>query len=150
MDISVSSSDAIAILALLISGYVAWRQHSVNASQEKLNEFLHEQGESQALDARKADLGTSFIKLGKSNHRLKIWNKGKATARNVRIEFPDGCDVVIKSDVESKFPLESLDPHHTVELIAPVHLGTKSKHHIKLIWDDSSGDNNEKSTYPTL
>ena len=150
MEFTTSGSDVIAVFALLVSGYVAWQQRSLNASQKRLNDLLLEQGESQVRDSQKADLGASFIKLGSSKYRLKVWNQGKSKARNVRIEFPDGNDVLIPSDVESKFPLEVLEQHHSVELIAAVHMGTKSKHHIKLIWEDDYGRDNEKSVYPTL
>jgi len=150
MDISISASDVIATIALLISGWLALHQRSVNASQKRLNEMLITQGENQALDARKADLSANFIKLGKNKYRLKIWNKGKATAHNVRIEFPDGNDVIVESDLKSKFPMETLEQHGTVELIASVCLGTQLKHHIRLIWDDQRGENQEKSVYVTL
>ena len=157
MEFSVSLSDALAAIALGLSGYATWktlrfneRQKSLIESQEKLNILLLEQGENQALNALKADLGASFIKLGSSKYRLKVWNKGRAQARNVRIEFPEGSDVFIKSDIESKFPLEALDQYHAVELIAAVHMGSKRKHHIKLIWDDETGNDMHKSVYATI
>ena len=37
-----------------------------------------------------------------------------------------------------------------VELIAVVHMGTKSKHSIKLCWCDDFSATNEKIVYPTL
>ena len=52
---NISSSDIIAVLALLIAGYSAWHQRTVNATQKRVNEFLLQQGENEALDARKAD-----------------------------------------------------------------------------------------------
>jgi hypothetical protein len=62
-----------------------------------------------ALKGKQADLGASIIKLGSSKYRLKVWNKGAATARNVRIEFPEGNDLVIESEVTDKYPMESLE-----------------------------------------
>lgn len=56
----------------------------------------------------------------------------------------------ISSDVSSKFPLEVLERHQSVELIAAVHLGTKSKHTIRLLWEDDAGTDNEKTIYATL
>ena len=109
MDLTVTPSDVIATVALLISGYVAWHQRGINASQKKVNELLLQQGENEAQATKKADLGASFLKLGKNSHRLKIWNKGKATARNVRIAFPDGNQFVAEDDVRRKFPLETLE-----------------------------------------
>lgn len=150
MDLTVTPSDVIATVALLISGYVAWHQRGINASQKKVNELLLQQGENEAQATKKADLGASFLKLGKSNHRLKIWNKGKATARNVRIAFPDGNQFVAEDDVRRKFPLETLEQFQAVEVIAFLSLGTDGKHHVQLIWDDDSGDDIEKSVYVTI
>lgn len=157
MGISVSSADVIAALALLVSAYAAWttskfnaRQKSLIDSQEKLNALLLEKEKNEAVDDKKADLSASFIKLGNSNYRLKIWNKGKAPARNVFIEFPSGNDVVIQSEVDEKFPLELLDRLQSVELIASVAMETKRKHTVRLIWSDDFSKKNEKIVYPTL
>jgi hypothetical protein len=154
---SISASDIIAGLALLISAFAAWKtvqfndkQKSLIESQEKLNKRLLEREESESISDKKADLGANFIKLGNSKHRLKIWNKGKTTARNISIEFPEGNDCIVQSDVSEKFPLEALDTHQSVELIATVYMSTKSKHAIKLIWSDEFSQYNEKTVYPTL
>jgi hypothetical protein len=71
-------------------------------------------------------------------------------ARNVRIEFPEGNDLVPLSDIDNKFPLESLDTFQSVELVAAVHMGTKRKQIVRLIWSDDSAEYNEKIVYPTL
>lgn len=154
---SFSASDIIASLALLISAYAAWktvqfnnRQKTLIESQEKLNLRLLEREEADSTSDKKADLGATFIKLGSNKYRLKIWNKGRTAARNVSIEFPEGNDCIIQSDVSEKFPLEALDTHQSVELIAAVHMGTKRKHAIKLIWSDEYSESNEKTVYPTL
>ena len=157
MTIPFTPSDIIAGLALLLSAYAAWktvqyndRQKSLIESQEKLNQRLLEKEEADSISDKKADLGATFIKLGSNKFKLKIWNKGKTTARNVSIEFPEGNDCIIESDISEKFPLEALDTHQSVELIAAVHMGTKSKHAIKLIWTDEFSQKNEKIVYPTL
>jgi hypothetical protein len=157
MPFTFTPGDVVAGLALILSAYAIWttsrfnkRQISLIESQQRLNELLLQKGESEVLDARKADLGASFIKLGSSNYRLKIWNKGKASARDVRIDFPDGNDVVPDSEIEGKFPLESLEQYQSVELIAAVSMDTKSKHAIRLAWSDDCSEKNEKTVYPTI
>lgn len=157
MTFSFSASDIIASCALLISAYAVWktvqfnnRQKSLIESQERLNLRLLEREDADSVADKKADLGATFVKLGSSKYRLKIWNKGKATARNVSIEFPDGNNCIVESDVSEKFPLEALDTHQSVELIAAVHMQTKRKHAIKLIWSDEFSQSNEKTVYPTI
>jgi len=157
MPVVIDFGDIVAFAALVLSAYATWvtlkfndRQKSLIESQEKLNNLLLEKEEQENRSVKRADLGTTFVNLGSSKYKLKVWNKGKAAARNVRMEFPEGNDVLIDSDINRKFPLETLEPHQSVDLIAAVHMGTKSKHVIKLVWDDDSGKNNEKVTYPTI
>ena len=157
MPVTIDAGDVIAGLAFLLSGYATWqtvsfnkKQKSLVESQERLNNLLLEKENEGAVKEKSADLGASFIKLGSSKYRLKIWNKGSATARNVRIEFPEGNDVVSDSEVSNKFPLESLERHQSVELIAAVHMQTKRKLVIRLTWEDDAETHNEKLSYPTL
>lgn len=157
LPVTIDTGDVIAGLAFLLSGYATWqtvsfnkKQKSLVESQEKLNNLLLEKESEDALKEKSADLGASFIKLGSSKYRLKIWNKGSATAKNVRIEFPEGNDVVVDSEVSDKFPMESLERHQSVELIAAVHMQTKRKHVVRLIWEDDAQTHNEKLSYPTL
>lgn len=157
MPVTIDTGDIIAGMALLLSGYATWktfrfneRQKSLIESQEKLNNLLLEKEANEVANDKKADLGASFIKLGNSKYRLKIWNKGKAPANNVRVEFPEGNDVLMQSEIDDKFPLESLDTYQSVELIAAVAMQTKRKHVIRLIWSDESGVDNEKMVYPTI
>jgi hypothetical protein len=152
-----SIGDAIAGFALILSAYAIWttsrfnkQQLAVIETQKRLNEALLQKGTSEALDARKADLGASFIKLGNSNYRLKIWNKGKACARDVRINFPDGNEIVPASEIEAKFPVEALEQYQSVELIAAVSMDTKSKQAVRLAWSDDHSDKNEKTVYATI
>jgi len=139
----VNAGTVIAGIALLLSGYATWKT-------SKLNNLLLKKETSEALNNKKADLGASFIKIGSNDRRLKIWNKGKATARNVRIEFPEGNEVFTQGDIDRKFPLESLETFQSVELLAAVHMGTRAKHPIRLIWSDDSSESNEKIVYPTI
>ena len=113
--IKACQSEIIAGFALLLSGYATWqtisfnkKQESLVETQEKLNNLLLEKEEVQVLSDKQADLGASFIKLGRSKYRLKIWNKGNACARNVRLNFPEGNNVLIQSEIDEKFPLECL------------------------------------------
>jgi len=148
MPVTIDAGDVIAGLAFLLSGYATWqtvsfnkKQKSLVESQEKLNNLLLEKENEGAVKDKSADLGASFIKLGSSKYRLKIWNKGSA---------PEGNDVVIDSEVSDKFPMKSLERHQSVELIAAVHMQTKRKHVVRLIWEDDAQTHNEKLSYPTL
>jgi len=157
VDLTVTLSDVVAIMALAFSGYAIWitskfnkRQLSLIDSQEQLNKRLLERGDSEAIEARKADVGASLVKLGSSRYRLKVFNKGKAVARDVRIEFPNGNDIVPDAEIADKFPMEIMEQHQSVDLIAAVHLMTPRKHTVTLRWADDYSDSNEKTVFLTL
>jgi len=150
------AGDVFAGLALVLSAYATVmtvrfnrRQKCLVESQESLNKRLLAREDDQAKADRQADLGANFVKIGSSNWRLKVVNKGKAVARNVTISFPEGQDCFIQSDIDSKFPLEVLEPMQGVELIAAIDYGSKSKYPIALAWADDFQESNEKTVYPT-
>ena len=105
----------------------------------------------EVLNARKAYLGAIISKPDPNEHYLlEIINKSKNTARNIRIEFPEGNDLFKQSELDSKFPIEMLDPDGSVTLYTNIYHPSGSKHHFKLIWDDDFGKDNEKSFNPTI
>ena len=153
---SFNIGDLISGLALLLSVYATITTHNFNKrqkslieGQKKLNKLLLEKEEIERINDVKADLNASFIKLGNQKFRLKIWNKGKGQARNVSIDFPDGNTIIPQTEIDGKFPLETLDEHQCVELIASVAFG-KKKHTFKLIWSDGFSEHNEKLVHPTI
>lgn len=150
-------SDIIALIALIVAlasaGMTFWfyrRQLTLIDTQEKLNRQLLEKGEAEAIEGRQADIGAKLISLGSSNYRVKVFNRGKSAARNVRIEFPDGNGMVPESEIRSKFPMEVLEQHGSIDLIAVVHMQTARKQAILLKWADDHSDSNEKMIYLTF
>ena len=148
--VSITFGDVVATCALLLSIYATRqtvlfnrRQKQLIENQDRLNGLLVEKESNEKLEAHRANISASFIKLGRNNYRLKIWNQGKAAARNVKLEFPDGQECLSQSDIDSKFPLELLERHQSDELIASIALETKSKHPMKVIWSDDFKHYNE-------
>lgn len=144
---------AIALLLSLVATFMTWhfnkQQKAFMQTQERLNTLLLERETAEQRSEKRADLGASFLKIGRS-YRLKVYNKGKAPARNVRIAFPAGNTTIVQSDIEAKFPFEILDIHQSVELMAAVHLGSDPKLPLTLMWADDFSETNQKQLYPTL
>ena len=148
--------DIIAFLALILSIYATHRalkfkksQKELVEIQKKLNLLMLEKEEREANEAIRADLGANFITIGKNKHRLKIFNKGKNTAYNVKIEFPEGNDIILENDLEEKFPLEMMERGQWVDLVASFHTQSKSKLKVNLLWENEDGDSFNKPLYPT-
>ena len=152
MSFNLETSDIIAFFAFCLALYSTIKTHQFNQRQQRLidtqnelSKLLLRKEQNEALEKYSADVSANFIKLSSNDRRLKVFNKGKQTAKNIRIEFPEGNDLVIESDINRKFPLATLEPHQSVELLATSSFGSPSKITVKLIWDDSIKKENTKT-----
>jgi len=156
-DVTVSLGDIIAVLAFLLSAYATWRTHTFKKREEelleiqkKLNTLMLDKEEREAAHEKKADLGANFVTIGSKKHRLRIFNKGRAAAYHVTIDFPEGNDMVLEQDIQEKFPLELLERGPSVDLIAMVAMDTRRKLAVRLSWQSADGEMFDKTVYPTL
>lgn len=153
----ITASNIVAVLAFLLSAFAVWktakfnkRQEAMIDSQTKVNQRLLELGEKEDVSSKKAELGANLVKLGSSKYRVKVFNKGQATAKNVRLSTITEDSPLIQSDIDGKFPLSALEMHQSVDLIAAVHMGSPAKSEVKIIWDDDYQSNREKIVFLTL
>lgn len=153
-----TSSDYVALLAFGVSAAALFityrfneRQKKFFENQELLNRTLLRKEDAEVKASRQAALDANFLKIG-TGYRLRVFNRGKAAARHVRVEFADASSesVFIPSEVESKFPLEVMQPHGSVDLIAAVSMSSASKYSIRLLWEDDHSSSNERMVYPTI
>jgi len=156
MAFQIGATENISAAALLLSIYSTKKTVDFNRRQkqfietnDKLNQLLLEKEQQEGLIQKQADISVNFVNIGR-DHRLKVFNKGKTTATNVRIDFPSGNEILVESDVNDKFPMPRLEPFQAVELIAAVHMGSPRRMDIKLLWDDPSGNDREKIMTVTL
>ena len=150
-------SEIIAFFALLISGYATYKSHKFKENerelvevQKKLNLLILEKEEREASQSNKADLGANFITVGKHKYRLKVFNKGKATAYNVQISFPDGNEIVDEHSIKQRFPLEKMERGQSLELLSSFASQKKRKLGVKLKWENEDGKKQQKILFPTL
>jgi hypothetical protein len=154
---SLDAGDLLALLALALSGFATWktlqfnkRQEDLIESQQSLNRRLAQREDKEDKETKQAALSAAFIKLGSSSWKLRVGNKGKAAARNVRLTFVAGHESFIPSDVESKFPMQVLHPHQSVDLLAAVGMGSPSKYEILFEWEDDFQTHNQLTVFPTI
>jgi hypothetical protein len=151
--------DIAAVLALILSAWSMKKTNDFNRRQkefidtnDRLNQMLIEKEAEESEAQKRADLSANFIKIGKSDYRLKIYNRGPGTASNVRVELLDQAarDMLVESDVARKFPVPILEQHQNVDLLAAVHMQSPSRIEIALVWDDASGKDRRKPLTPVL
>ncbi|EBH9152673.1 hypothetical protein EJV21_23585, partial [Salmonella enterica subsp. enterica serovar Cerro] len=112
---TVSLGDVFGGLAFFLSIYATIktvkfneRQKALIEAQERLTNLQLTKEKNELESSKKADISASMVSVGNREYKLRVINKGKVSAKNVRIEFPDNNSPVSMSDVKSKFPLEYL------------------------------------------
>ena len=147
-----SIASAVVAFAALIVAVVSLRKtNKFGETTDRLNRLLIERETAEGVASKKADLSANMIKVGKNDHRLKVFNRGKGVARNVWLTDLNANDsILISSEISRKFPVPILEQHQWVEVIAANHMGAGPRVHIKLQWDDDTGAGHEKELTPTL
>ena len=156
MGIQFDAGDVVAIAALAIAIWSVIqtdrfnkRQTAFEETNERLNLLLIDKEAAESEAQKRADVSASFYKAGKNDYRLKVFNRGLGAASNVRFQSLDDGELFMPSDIERKFPIPILEQHGSVELLGAIHMGSPSRAHIKLIWDDATGHAHEKELHPT-
>lgn len=150
-DLASLVSAVVALVALIVSVVSIRKTNKFGETNDRLNRLLIEREQAEVMTAMQADLSANVISVGKTNYRLKIFNRGKGVAKNVRlIDMNTDNTVLIASDIQRKFPIPILEQHQSVELVAAVTLGSGPRIHIKLTWNDETGENREKELTPVI
>lgn len=152
------ASAVVALIALIISWVSLHKTSKFNKRQdefaetaEELNRLLIERETLAGQDSKRADLSANIITVGKNKWRLKVFNRGKASAKNVRlIDLQESPAVLAQNVIKHKFPVPILEQHQSVEVAAIQFMSGPSRAHIKLIWDDDTGSDHEKELTPSF
>jgi hypothetical protein len=135
----VTVSDIMAVAAFGLSAFSLWRQRKYDEQARHLNSLLIEKEKAETLSGKKGDLFANFVNTAKSTYQFRIYNRGKGTARNIRLEILDGDALFMAGDLNDKFPYPTLETHQAINLHARVHMQSPRRATVKLTWDDDAG-----------
>ena len=139
----------ISILALLASAFTYFKHDKKLKEQErKINEYQLKQIEKEDLESKKAAIRGNIVKGLKGKRTLKVYNSGRAIARNIRIEGLDVEGLFHRAD--EVFPYELMNPQDYTEVNIMLFNNCAPTIKLKYIWDDESGKNNEFEQALTL
>lgn len=150
------ASAFVALAALIVSFISMYKTNKFNEKQnelavttERLNQLQIERETAEGVSSKKADISANFVTLGRSS-RLKVFNKGKGIAKNVRlVDIDSDNSILANGDIARKFPVPIMEQHQSVEISAYRTLVSAPHVHIKLIWDDETGTDHEKELTPS-
>lgn len=132
----------ISVLALIASVFTYLRHDKKLKEQERrINEYQLKQIEKEDLESKKAAIRGNIVKGLKGVRTLKVYNSGRATARNIRVEGLDVNGLIHRAD--ELFPYELMNPQDYTEVTIHLVVGCPSTIKLMYIWDDEYGDNNE-------
>lgn len=144
MDWTIRVADILAIIALLLSTISFFRTRSLPRLELELKKSQLEEAKARREQSEKADVDAKFVRPGnKGEYRLKVFNKGRGKACNVRLDILDDGNMMIYDRI---FPLDSLEEDQSVELLVAADLGSKDAIRLRFLWDDGSSSNRQKET----
>ena len=139
----------ISCLALGVSVFTYFKHDKkIKAQEQIINDYQINKIAKENEESKKASIRGNIIKGDKGKRTLKVYNCGKATARDIRVEGLDiGSLVVMRNDL---FPYELMNPQDYTEVVIWVVKGSPSTIKLKYVWDDDFGQNNEFEQVLTL
>lgn len=140
----VDLSDIISLIALIGTIITYWvHSRKLNTQQKQINEFQIRKGLEEEDNKKKALICANTFKSSKG-WRIRVYNKGEATARNIRFYSDDiGMEesgIELRVDMKSYPLLNKGDHFDIVMLLAEGHNPAPI---IKLVWDDFFGKDRE-------
>lgn len=144
---SVSVSDVIAVGALVVAVWSAWRTANYASVQDKLNKALLAEQEERAVVSKRARLGVGFEGVrGLGIHKLVIFNDGQASARKVRLGDSQDNSILKKKYAEKLLPYPILRPGAKFEISSSIPEEELGKMFVfKVQWEDDYSVNNEET-----
>ncbi len=135
-----NTSLILSIIAILGSIFTYfYHDRKIKIQEKKLNDYQLKKIELEDIENKKAQIKGNIITNG-GHGALKIFNAGKSTAHNIRLELLSEQDGIF--DLEFT-PFEMLNPQESTEtsfFLAEGHAPTLK---VKYIWNDSYKEDNE-------
>jgi hypothetical protein len=134
-------SISLSALSLAGTAFVYFtHQRKLDKQQYQINQYSLEKSTKDREKEKKAFIEANACELGKK-WILKIYNKGDASAHNIRLKSDDieNDDNIFMPIEDGLFPYPKLSPKTSIEL--PIHLfyGNKPYYKIVFTWDDDFG-----------
>lgn len=139
----------LSILAITGSVFTyLYHDKKIKSQEARINEYELTKIENEKTEVLQAKVRANSIMTKPGLRTIKIYNAGRAIARNVQIEFnPRDFDDFIRLD---NFPYPYLNPQDSTEFHIHMHTGMPNTMEIKMRWDDDKKAKNEHTQIITL
>jgi len=150
MDIGNIISSGLSLLAIALTVIMYFKHDKrLKKQEEKLNTYQLRKIEDEESENKKAQVRGNIVSGNKGRRDLRIYNMGKAPAKNIYVEFLDNLgghdnltEKVITMDYPS--PYELLNTHDHFDIIMHVYAyNSTDVLKVKLTWEDDFSNQNE-------
>ena len=137
-------------LGTLIFSAYTYSKHDkkIKAQEQIINDYQINKIKKEDEESRKANIKGHIYPGNKGKLILKVFNSGKAIARNIRVEGLDVDSLIVIG--KELLPYELMNPQDNTELTLWITKDSPSIIRLRYIWDDDFGQNNEFEQVLTL
>lgn len=143
MDVGNIISLGLSLLAIVLTIAMYYKHDKRLKEQEaKLNAYQIKKIEEEESDSKKAQVRGNIIKGDKGRRDIRIYNMGKAPAKNIYVTFLDNTDEKV-AIMKYPSPYEFLNTGDHFDIIMHLYIGGSDVLKMKLIWEDDFSNQNE-------
>lgn len=140
----------VAIAALYLTLKNNQSQSRLTDREVELVRIQIDQAKQSSNREKTASVSARLYKVDKSNWKLRVFNQGPSTAKNVRLILDDQNQIIKENIANSKFPMSKMENGQSVDLLAFIHMQSNPKEWIRIQWDDATQVNNENRVEITM
>lgn len=130
----------ISIITFAFSLYIYLKHDSlIKKQQSAINEFQLNRFQKERDAEKKAVVEANIINKGNGQRIIKVYNKGKSLAKNVKVSIPDSNTFFIKDYPE----FIDIKPQNSFEIKLALTKDTPDTLDISFEWEDDFSDNNK-------
>lgn len=135
---------SIAVSVLALSGSLLTylvHERKLKAQESKINTYQLRKFEEEEREAKKAQVRANLISDGRNKYTLKVYNKGKAQARNIRLNVLEPADYDMDI-LANPFPIPMLSEQDGIGVSVYPDKESPDQVTIRLEWDDDFRSDN--------
>lgn len=131
----------IATISFFISLPAQHLQNKVNELEVRIKEYELVKIEEEKSEMNRSCVEARIINVSSGKYKLKIWNSGCRTVRNVSAKLSEDANIII---LNNKMPYELLEPRKGFDASLIVHFGSARKFIITTEWENENGSKQSK------
>ena len=131
----------VAIISLIKSSKAQKLQNKINKLELEIKKNEIEKIKSEKEEASNSCVEARVIKISDGKYKLKVWNSGNVTVRNVNLAT-DIKGILLLNDIT---PYEELEQNKSFEIPLIVYNGTPRKFKVTTSWENQEGQKLDKT-----